>query len=62
MDTETTGGVHVFDEPQMTLIQIFNGRHVYIFDYINLVGNKHLHNIIKHIFTHCKVYGHDHQK
>lgn len=46
----------------MTILQIFTGRHVYIFDYFNLTKNKSLKAIITYIFTHCKIYGQDHQK
>ena len=62
MDSETYGGVHVFDQSKMVVLQIYSDTYFYIFDYANLQNNKKLKEIMVYIFTHCKIYGHDHPK
>jgi ribonuclease D len=56
------GGVHVFDQPRMTIIQVYSGKHIFIFDYTDLKENDRFKEIIVYLFTYCKIYGHDHVK
>ena len=40
IDTESTGGVHVFYEAIITILQVFTGQYVLIFDFIKLKSNE----------------------
>ena len=62
IDSETYGGVHVFDQSKMVVLQIYSDTFFYIFDYANLQDNKKMKEIMSFVFTYCKIYGHDHPK
>lgn len=42
IDSETYGGVHVFDQSKMVVLQIYSDTYFYIFDYANLQNNNKL--------------------
>ena len=57
IDEERGGGTHVFDPSNTSIIQVFNGKRVFIFDVQELGHNPQLKEIITHILVKCHIFG-----
>ena len=62
IDSETTGGTHVFDPLATAILQICTHDQVYIFDCLELDNHPLFQKVMTEILTNCVIYGQSHLK